>query len=250
MKNVKYPVEAFALSMVLFSAGMQEAMLVGIALIFGDVLQYVLREYFGAQDTLRKLGGALTFAALSLVYGVAGLTPDWKQMAGFIAISVLLMERHAITANEELNYNAALLGDSIAYAGLILLGIVREFLSTGAVFNATLLEATALSSAIGKPMFALIGAGIALGVLNLLLNGETSAELIPLVCLSTILLETPFVWNNVPDVVGAAIGVAVTAVIYVTFRTKLVFSNTSNAMTGLPIELTMLGLIYMIVTVL
>ena len=36
--SVFYPMEAFALAMVLYSGGMKEAMLAGLGLILGDVL--------------------------------------------------------------------------------------------------------------------------------------------------------------------------------------------------------------------
>ena len=251
-KKMKYPMEAFALAAVLFSAGMKEAMIVGIGLVFGDVLQYVLREFFKKQyaNTISAVGAALTCGAMYLMSVLVGITPGAKQVIGFAVLGLLLVKHQESKKDSDENtvtdYNAVLTADAIAYGFYVLLAIVREYLAGATIFGFNLPETAIVSSSYGKPMLALIGAGIMAALINRVLKADSDANAGLWVGIPAILLEVPFVWNHAPEWIGTIVGVAVVGVIYVTLRKKLVFSNTEKHIEGLSVELVMLGIIYMI----
>ncbi|MDD3369907.1 MAG: hypothetical protein PHP50_13680 [Lachnospiraceae bacterium] len=254
-KQIKYPMEAFALAMVLFSAGMKEAMIVGIGLIFSDVLQCVLREFSNKQygQTISGIGAALTCGVIYVMCTLAGIIPELKQVVGFAVLGLLLVKHNETkygAEQAETDYNAILFADAIAYGVYVLFAAIREYLAGAAVFGYELAEAPVVSTAFGKPMIALVGAGLAVALINGLLKTKSEPNAALWVCVPAILLEVPFVWNHVPELAGMAVGVVTVGVVYLTLRKKLAFADTDNHLEGIPVEMVMLGIVYMIFSLL
>ena len=256
MKYPTYPIEAFALAVVLFSSGMKEAMIVGIGLIFGDILLCVLSEFVSKQymQTIRVITVVITCVTMNLMFSLVGITPDTKQMLGFAMLGILLMKHHETVQEKNTtgvtDYNAVLLADSCAYGIYVLVAVIREYLAGAVIFGYTLPEVPVVSASFGKPMFALIFAGIAVALINRILHVTSDKDSALMVCTATILLEAPFVWNNVPEWGGTIVGMITVAVVYFTLRKKLVFSETEKHIEGTSVELVMLGVIYMIFSLL
>lgn len=248
VNKVKYPIEAFALAMVLCSSSMKVAMLVGIALLAGDVLSHVLCEKLGNKQTAGIAGALGTAMFLALALGLNHVTLELKVILT-IAVLAALVGKHVLDV-EESDYDDVLFGDSIAYGALVMVAIVREYLANAAIFGYGLSAATVGSKAYGNAMMGLILGGLALALVNKILktNGNKNAAL--WVCVPTILLEVPFVLKNVPEVLGMIVGMVVVGVMYYTFRNKLTFSDTCENAKEVPVEMVLLGMIYMVVTIL
>ena len=248
--------EAFALAMVLYSGGMKEAMLAGIGLILGDVLLHVLQDNFRDKYTraFSGMGILVTVAVLTYCRDMAGLPVDVKTLLGFGAMVLLLGKQHddleKAGADVVPDYNRILWADSVAYGFLVLLSMVREFMSGGSMFQVELTEWSILSHAYGSPMLALILAGIMLAATNAALKTEFKKDAALWVCIPTILLETPFVLNHVPEWLGTIIGVLFMLILYYTFRKKIFHPAVSKYFRGIPVELVTLGMMYMIFSIL
>ncbi len=251
-KQMKYPIEAFALAMVLFSSGMKLAMIVGIGLVFGDILLGVLREFSEKKAALAVsgIGAVLTAGAIYLMCVLVGITPEIRQIIGFVVLGILLVKHRETEKEERPDFDSILSADACAYGIYVLLAVIREYFLGATIFGYTLPESAVISPSFGKPMFALIGAGIMIAVINRILKAESKSCEALWCCIPAIVLEVPFVWNHAPELVGSILGVGATAVIYLTLRKKLVFANTGKSIEGAPVELVMLGIIYMIFSLL
>lgn len=246
-RTKRYPAEAFALAMVIFSAGMKEAMLTGICLIFGDVLQCVLRQCFG--DKYNRVVSALAAVVTGVaVYGMflfAGLTPETWQLLGMGLLAVLMV-RHDEGREGTPDYDNVLFSDSVAYGLYVLVAALREYLAGAKIFGFELFQAEIVSASFGKPMFALIFAGLMLAVINRILKSTSSEDAALWVGIPVIVLNIPFLWNHGSELLGQVIGIVTVAVVYVTLGRKLIFADTEEHMEGLPVHLVMLGIIYMV----
>ena len=246
-RTKRYPAEAFALAMVVFSAGMKEAMLTGICLIFGDVLQCVLRECFGAKYNwvVSALAAVVTGVAVYGMFLFAGLTPETWQLFGMGLLAVLMV-RHDEGREGTPEYDDVLFSGSIAYGLYVLVAALREYLAGANIFGFELFQAGVVSASFGKPMLALIFAGLTLAVINRILKTASSEDAALWVGIPVIFLNIPFVWNHGPELLGQIIGIATVAVLYVTLGRKLIFADTEKHIEGLPVHLVMLGIIYMV----
>ncbi len=252
--KMKYPMEAFALAMVLFSSGMKGAMLIGVTLIFGDVLLGILQDLCGnkARYAVSAAGAAVTCAALVLMVRSAGIETDTRTILGFAALGILLGKHGADRMKEETenNYGEMLSADACAWLVYVLIAAAREYLAGASVFEYELTKTAVCSAAFGKPMFALIFAGIGTGIVNRILKAESAEHAALWVCLPVLLFETPFVWNFVSEPAGICVGILMTGILYLTFRSRLAFSDTKPHLEGIPAESVLLGMIYMVVTLL
>ncbi|MBQ0059104.1 MAG: hypothetical protein KBS83_03980 [Lachnospiraceae bacterium] len=249
----RYPIEAFALAFVLFTADMKTAMLVGIALVFGDVLSCLLQEATKEMKInkaiIAQISSLIMFGALMIMLWQSELS--WRLVLALAAICAAQF-KHAMDniAVDEIAYGDILYADSIAYAAMVVLAILREYLANAEIFGCKLPEIPLVSSAFGKPMMALILAAITVAILNRILKTQCQDQAALWVCLPMLVLEMPFVWNNVPEILGMLVGVIMCGLIYLTMRQKLVFSETLSHIKGVPVEMTLLGIIYMVVTIL
>ena len=222
-KTVKYPIEAFALAMVLFSSGMKEAMLVGIVLIFGDVLLNVIAGQFQKPVLLsvEVLGALVTVLAIygALKYNGADLTT--KELFGLLFIALFLVKHFVQDAAADfangasVDFSKVLTIDTCVYIGFVLLGMLREYISGGVVFSYPLVQGNFIKSGAGNAFTALIGAGIVLLIIDKVFSSKSSFPSGMLVCLSVLLLEVPFTWQGIPEISGKILGVIIVAVLYV-----------------------------------
>ena len=251
-KSVRYPVEAFAVAMIMFTSGMKTAMLVGITVIFGDVLLYVLKENLkeAYKESMAALSAVAFVAAAFGMFYYAGLPLELNQLPALAVIGVLLIKHHEKPEMEEFDYNEILFKDSIAYAGMVGLAIIREYLAKAAIMDFELGKAAAVSGAYGKPMFALVGTGLMLALLNRILKVQSEESEVLWVALPVIVLEAPFVLRNVDDKLGTIIGIAFMMVAFITFSRKLKFSESLDHIKGVPVSVVTLGMMYMIFSIL
>ncbi len=249
-KNVRYPIEAFGLAMVLFSTGMKEAMLAGIAVVFGHVLMNVLFDNTGKniRNVCIIVSGVLTAAVIVLL----GIFADveftmWQRIAA--AVIGVLIAKHGLDTEEAPDFNEILLADALCYGAMVLVAIIREYISAGAVFTMALKHNTLISPELGRAMIALPAAGILLGIINRIVDSGNKKNAALWVCIPVILLEAPFVTDKAPAAVAVVIGMVITLAVYLASRTLLKFSDNRENMEGVPVEMVLLGLIYLVVAV-
>lgn len=251
-KNVRYPIEAFAVACVLFSTGMKEAMIAGIAVVFGHVLLNVLLDNTGSslKAVGSVVGGLFTAAAVILLCMFAGLELTIWQKAAAVVAGVLVAKHGMMDADVETDYNDLLLADALAYAAMVIIAIVREFISTGAVYTITVAKHnTLVSEDLGKAMIAIAFTGIALGIVNQIADSGCAKNAGLFACVPIVLLEAPFVTDKAPEAVAMIIGMVIVLVVFMACRTLLKFSDNKENMEGVPVEMVLLGLLYLIVAV-
>ncbi len=253
VKKVKYPIEAFALAMVLFSTGMKEAVLVGISMIFSDVLLCVVHEK-SKENNANLLAGICSFitvVAMSLMFTFTGEKLDGRQTICFILVAVLLFKHLKDNFEiKEFDFDDILFTDSIVYASFIVLGLIREYCSTGKIFSLTLPKCWFVTSGLAHPMFALVIVGAIVAALNTYFKNETNDKAPLWVCLPIIILEVPIVIQNSLESDGKIFGIVITTILYLTYRKKIKDFRLPKWMQGIPAEMILLGIIYAVLSLL
>ena len=170
--KLRYPAEAFALGIILFSAGMKEAFAAGILVIFTSVFAELLKNLlekavpaWSLQLCVYIASGSVCASAFLVGFAVLGtaLTTELWIMVFLVG---LLCARHALSGNTEAEYGELLWESAIAWGLWILLAIFREFMGTGSIFGNTLLTASFQSKAFQQTIFAFLAAGLVLAFTN------------------------------------------------------------------------------------
>lgn len=171
--KLKYPAESFALSIILFSAGMKEAFVARVLLIlsvvFAEFFKNLLAETvpawslhictYIATGTLCSSAFLLSFSFL----GNALTTGTW--LMTFLA--GLLCARHVLTDTIDGEYGELFLESAFAWGFWILLAIIREFMGSGMVFGNMIQDGLAFQSkAFLGNTFAFLTAGLVLAFTN------------------------------------------------------------------------------------
>ncbi|GEM_PF-4133011 len=247
-KQLRYPAEAFALAMVLLSGGMKQAAVVGIGLIFAAVLQNVLRENLGEKYTapVSMAGAVIGTAAIYGMLVLTDMTPGIKETAALAAAALLLVVSDERAKTQDIDYNALLLQSACAYAVYVVFSLAREYFGHAEIFGFELPKIGLVSHAYAKPMLALFVAAVSAAVINRILKVKSDAKAGLGVALPVLLIEAPFVWNNVNEIFGTIIGTLFGMIIYLSLRKRLALADTEEHIAGLPVELAMLGIIYMV----
>ncbi|MDO4489472.1 MAG: hypothetical protein Q4B85_00135 [Lachnospiraceae bacterium] len=246
-RNVRYPIEAFGLAMVLFSTGMKEAMLAGVAVVFGHVLMNVLADNTGKSMKLvcAAVSGILTAVAIVLFGLFAGVEMTIWQKAAAVVIGILIV-KHGMDAEGEADFNDILLADALSYGAMVLVAIIREYIASGTVFTMMLKKNTLMSGELGRAMIALAVGGIALGLVNRILDSGCAKDAALWVCIPVIILEAPYVAEKTVSVI---VGMILVLAVYLASRTLLKFSDNKEEMEGVPVEMVLLGLIYLVAAI-
>ena len=176
--KLRYPAEAFALGIILFSAGMKEAFAAGILVIFTSVFAELLKNLlekavpaWSLQLCVYIASGSVCASAFLVGFAVLGtaLTTELWIMVFLVG---LLCARHALSGNTEAEYGELLWESAIAWGLWILLAIFREFMGTGSIFGNTLLTASFQSKAFQQTIFAFLAAGLVLAFTNGILKKD------------------------------------------------------------------------------
>lgn len=250
--KIKFPVEAFALAMVVFSRNMKEAFVTGILLLAVTVLCELFYENIKNQvsewskwASVLILGGAVSYGAFRLAFYTLGMDLSINTWLVHVLLGVLA-GRHVVMQDLDGDYDGLVFESAIAYGCLILLGICREFLGTGAVFGYPLVDALFVSKKFQDVMFGLLGAGIGIAVADRLLKKSIRKMESLWVMIPVAVLYRPFVVDSAPEAVSILLGILVPLLFFLSVRKKLTFSMVGKAYRKLPIELMSMGIIYMI----
>lgn len=222
--KIKYPAEAFALGMVLFSAGMKEAFAAGILVILAVVFAEVLKNLLESRILRWSLMGcvcvgtaAISSSAFLLGFSALGLEMEW----GTWLMTLIL--------------------------GLFAIG--REFFGTGEIFGNLIMKAEFQSGIFQDVIFGFLTAGISLACANSVLKkNHTDTRTLWLV-IPLALFMRPFDMESFGQVAGLIWTAAVPVVLFWSVQKTLKFANTGKAFRGLPVEMLSMGFIYMILSI-
>ncbi|MBS6398206.1 MAG: hypothetical protein KH452_13830 [Clostridiales bacterium] len=253
--KLKYPAEAFALGILMFSAGMKEAFSAGILVILAVVSAEFLKNllepcvpewswkgcvYVG---TAAVCGG--TFLVGFTFLGI-GMEPGLWIMTFLIG---LLAAKYVVNGELQAEYGELFWETALIWGFWVLLAAVREFCGTGEVFGKLLMEPEFRSRKILDITFAFLTAGLALAFTNGVLKKKSTDTNSLLVMIPAVIYARPFVLDGGGELVSLIWTIAVPLILFLSVKRTLRFSRTGAAFRGLPAEMLSMGFIYMILSI-
>lgn len=254
--KVKYPAEAFALGILLFSTGMKEAFTAGIlviaSVVFAELFKNLLEE--ALPDWSWKLcvliaTASLTASAFRLGFSVLGIpvtTGLW-----IMTFVIGLLSAKAVLCNGfEAEYGDMLYASAILWGFWILFAIAREFLAGGSIFGNVLVEsAPFFSTSFAQMGFGFLAAGMAIAFTNGILKMKCKNTQSLFLVIPAVIYARPFEMASFGEIVGIIWAIAVPIVLFISVKRMLKFSPAGAAYRGLPVEMLSMGLIYLILSV-
>ena len=161
--KVRYSLEAFALAFVLYTTGLELALVAGAiivaATILGDVLAGMAGKTVGAVVAVIAAFAALYFSVSYVGLGAG----DYSDYVGAALVAVLI-GKHVMDGVDAASTGEILKQNYVALIILAVMALVREFLGGGAVFGYEVADFGVISSAYQNDYFGLIFGG--LGILR------------------------------------------------------------------------------------
>lgn len=245
--KVRYSVEAFALAMVLFTTGLEAALIAGAVVVAGTILGDIMAEKM-APKAAAVVAGIVTAALLIGGLSVAGLM-DLAAIGvdhiGAILVATLVA-KHVSEGTEGAEGNA-IKENYVALAIMLVVAIVREVLAGGAVFGYDVAEFTAMSASYGKNPMGLVFAGLGMAAVAAIVKKEAvgcSRCVAVAIAVMTVAGAVLAGGNMVKAVVSACIAV----VALVSIQKKMIFSTPGKSFAGFPVEVISLGFVTMMLS--
>lgn len=253
--KARYPMEAFALAMVIFSQNMRDALITGILIILITTLGLVLDESVGIRLPEWSRISCTIILLVSLTYSLfqillkAVLGYDIDTAATIFHIILgLLIAMFIITSESDRNYNQLLLEGAVAFAALIIISIIREFMSEGSIYGFKIADFSYTSDGFSKAAAGFILAGLGLAAINRIFKyGIIKTESL-FVILPVAILAQPFTIDSINKYASMVIVAAVVIILVYSVRKYLIFSRLSKEIRNLPAELVSAGMIYVILS--
>ena len=241
--NRNYPMEAFALAMIVFTLNMQEAMLTGVILLFTTVLGMIVYQILDSllPSWSSKASTAIFIVAVNI--SLHHIIVNWYFQYGsdiqgsLLQLAVGLLVAKYVVLKEEFDYGRLLYEGALAYIGLILIGLFREFMAFGSVFNYQLANYGFMTESFLNVIIGLLLSGISIAILNHMFDYEVQGEESLWVLIPVVLLYQPFVIEAIPELISALIAITATIILMYSVRMYLVFSNINRHFKKLPIEI-------------
>ena len=237
--KLKYPAEAFALGMVLFSRNMEEAFAAGILVILAVVFAEFLKNLLEGAVPVWSLRlcvligtGAIAASAFLLGFSALGIRVDTGTWV-MTAVIGLLAGKAALFGELEGDYGSIFYESGILWGFWILLGIVREFLSQG--FQNT--------------AFGFLAAGLALAFTNGILKKRSSGTQSLLLVVPAVIFSRPFEMVTFGGVIAFIWTVGVSVLLFLSVARMIRFSSAGPRFRGLPLEMLSMSFIYLILSI-
>lgn len=248
-----YPMEAYALAMVVFSGNMQNALVAGALILFISTLCHVIYDFiektlpvWSSRLCLIILTLSVTYSTFTIVTeGIYSFEPKLDDTLCQLFIGALII-RYIINSKNIPDYYRMLFENACALGALILIGVIRELLSSGSIHGNIIAELDFMTRNFENTAVGLLLAGIAIAILCRLF-GNSSNNLDGLfVLLPVVLLKQPFLINSIPEVISIVLVIVITAFLFLSVREYIVFSRTSKEFKHLPVEMVSMSIIYFI----
>lgn len=255
--KVRYPMEAFALAMVVFSQNMKDAFITGILILFLTTLGLVLDRLVGDKLPKWSRNSCVLILFVSLTYSlfqivlikVLGYEVD-NTASIFHMFLGILIAKYVMFADEDTNFNLLLTEGAGAFATLLIISIIREFMAGGSIYGFEIADIEFASSGFSNVIIGFILTGIGMAILNRIFKYKNLKTESLLVILPVALLIQPFAIDGINTVVSQIITIALVVILVFSVRKHLVFSRLSKEIKYLPAELVSAGMIYMILSML
>lgn len=253
--NRNYPMEAFALAMIVFTLNMQEAMLTGIILLFVTVLGMMVYQMFEKLLPSWSSKGCTVILIVAVNISLHQIIVNWyfqynsDTLRSLLQLAIgILIAKHVLSVKK--NYYGRLLYEgALAYGALILIGLFREFMALGSIFNFQLADYGFMTESFLNVIIGLLLTGVAIAILNHIFDYEAEGDESLWVLIPVVLLYQPFVLEPLPELLSALIAIAATVILIYSVRMYLVFSNINRHFKKLPIDILSTSIIYMILMV-
>ncbi|HPU62949.1 MAG TPA: hypothetical protein PK304_02225 [Mobilitalea sp.] len=253
--KARYPMEAFALAMVIFSQNMRDALITGILILLITTLGLVLDGSVGIRLPKWSRISCTIILMVSLTYSLFQIV--LKAILGYDIDSTtsifhvflgLLIANHVIYGDEDRNYNLLLLEGAGAFATLLIISIIREFMTEGSVYGFKLAEFKYTSNGFSQVVAGFILTGLGLAVLNKIFKYKDVKSEGIYVILPVALLVQPFTIEGIESSVSMVIAILAVMIMVYSISKHLVFSKLSKEVKNLPAELVSAGMVYMILS--
>ena len=247
----KYPVEAFALAMILCTHSLTIAIPVGSLLIFGTLAGMVGRVVLGEEKRMQEVELMITFFAVfgSIYLSDPAVYSDmnsWQAMITIVAVALLAAKFvWQLEPQEVTNYKTVLIQSCTAFAVLLVIALLREILGSGTLLGHELMKQGLVSSGYSHTFFGYILAGFGLSIVNRVYNLDLEDLQSALLVIPTAIIASPFVVEAIPEAFSMVIALFLVVVYLVSVKGRLVFSDTQKTLQNMPSELISVGIVYM-----
>lgn len=253
--KVKYPAEAFALAIAVFSIGMKASFIAGIlvilAVVFAEFLKNLLEPLvpdWSVKSCVFIGTAALSAAAFTYGFETIGIAVEWQTWLIAFAIG-MFAAKHVLMNDLEAEYGEIFWESGIVWGFWLVFAIIREFLGNGKVFGFYLGEATMQSKSFREMFFGFFVAGIVLAIANAILKKKLTEINSLFVVVPIITLARPFNAEKFGEIGGIIWTIILPLIMLISVRKTLKFSRTMKVFRGLPIEMLSMGFIYMILSI-
>ncbi len=249
--KVRYSMEAFALAMILFTTGLEEALIAACAIMLGTIVGDGMSDKTNPKAAA-VVGGAATFLLLIWTLTGTGLMEASVLSVGFLeALLVgILVAVHTWKGVESAGDGEIIRENLTAVLIMAVVGAVREFLAGGALYGYTLLSGSLFSGTYGQIYFGLIFGGLGIAAVNTILKKEVTVEsLWVAVSVALVMIAEEAVGGSVSGILAAVVAAVIAVVLLVGVRGKLIFSGSGKHFSGLPVEMISFGFLTMMLSV-
>ena len=253
--KLKYPAEAFALAIVIFSSGMKASFTAGIlvilAVVFAEFLKNLLEDFLpGWSVKACVFIGAASLSAGAFTLGFGALSiPVITQTWLLTFLIGLFAAKYVLESDLQADYGELFWESGVIWGCWILLAAIREFMGAGKIFGFYIARTTMQSGTFQEVFFGFLTAGLVLAFTNGILKKRNAYTNSLLLILPIVILARPFSMESVSGIAGIIWTMVIPVIMFISVRKTLKFSRTGRSFRGLPVEMLSMGFIYMILSI-
>ena len=252
--KAKYPVEAYALAMVLITTHFHSALMTGVLILFGTTAGMLARVILGEERRMQDVEMMTTFfcvfGAMYLVSTLLfGEQEIWTTLFGECAIAILAA-KFVWQADASLvtDYKTVIIHSVHAIAAMAVIGALREILGLGTLMGYEVISHGIVASGYQHTFFGFIAAGFGIAAVNRFCDVDVSDLESALIIVPCAVIAAPFTIASIPAGLSIALSIFLVIIYLVSVKGRLLYSDTSKYFESLPIELIAVGIVYMILS--
>lgn len=252
--NAKYPVEALALSMILFSANLKEAFITGAFILVSVTLAMFLRNLLMDRITDWSVIACVSISvavvcACSFQAGFYYLELDFTWRTYLITFSAgLLAGKHVLQEEADDQYGELFCEMAVSWGVFLILSACREFISFGSIAGNHLADPFFTAKSFQKTMFGYLTTGVGIALTNGILKRTAAKTDAMLAAFAVAIAFPPITLKSFPEAAATVAGILVISVCLYSIQKRIAFSDTGKAFRKLPVEFLSLGFLYMILS--
>lgn len=249
--KMKYPIEAFALAIVVFSCHVQEAFLTGVLIIFLTILGMLIKDFLKNITPKWSTNCSVLLLVLSIDHAIVNiilngvLKMELNKTSIFIQFVIALLVVKHIVVDDAKDYDRHLFESSVVYGFFVLLSFIREFISFGEIYGIKVMKLGFMTKGFQGVVFGLLFAGIVIAIVNGIFKYKADKNISLLIAIPIVIAEQPFLIRGIPEIYSIIISSLVTIVLLVSISETLQFSTIDKRWRNLPIELVSLSILYL-----